>query len=84
MRHVNQAGVAQGGLLVTLADRPEAVEVPATLHPLLARLGEALSRLGRRDEAVAAYKDALQLRLARVAPLYDIPPDEAEPPPPGD
>ena len=44
-----------------------------------ARLAEALARVGQRPEAVAAYKTALQLRLAGVAPLYDIPADEAEP-----
>ena len=46
-----------------------------------ARLAEALARVGQRSEAVAAYKEALQLRLAGVAPLYDIPADEVEPDP---
>ena len=79
-----------GDVLTVLGRDSEAVETyraALSRRPsahACARLGEALSRLGRRDEAVAAYKDALQLRLARVAPLYDIPPDEAEPSPPGD
>ncbi len=46
------------GTLVTLADRPEAVEVPATLHPLLARLGEALN--GRL--AIVSGRDVDTLR----------------------
>ena len=44
-----------------------------------ARLAEAYARVGQRSEAVAAYKRALQLRLAGVAALHDIPADEVEP-----
>lgn len=46
------------GTLVPLADRPEAVEVPDMLHPLLARLGKALD--GRL--AIVSGRDVATLR----------------------